>query len=193
MRLTFPRIPFLNPRLATATVGAAAPVLLDDEEYSERLIKWAWLAGMLYLISFMLPAVGGGQANNRPWQMAGWEMGYLAHMAVWNFAEGGSANVRRIRPLTESQAVCVAGAAVLSNWLLVSGCFLAYLGTRLGNPRRWGAYALRAAVYAALLGTSATLIWVIARNLTFMLGSILWCAAPIILAYGIWRMERQKA
>jgi hypothetical protein len=145
---------------------------------------------MLLVVACFLPAISGGHAANRPWTMAGWEMGYLAHAAVWNFTDAGPSYARRIRPLTETQALCVAGAAVLSNWLLIAACVMAYLGHRLGQPRKWAAYALRSAVYAALLGTSATLVWVVARNLAPQVGCIAWMAAPYVLAFGLCRLRR---
>jgi len=155
------------------------------------MLKWTWLGGMMFVVACLLPAVAGGQSNNRPWSMAGWEMGYMAHAAVWGFSDGSVIYVRRIRPLTESQALCVAGAAVVSNWLMVASCLMAYIGYRVGNPRKWAAYAARAAAYAALLGIPATMAWVLARNLSLLVGGIVWCGAPMVLGAGRWRLGRR--
>ncbi|MFN4243431.1 MAG: hypothetical protein ACK4PI_09360 [Tepidisphaerales bacterium] len=174
--------------------GSRAVPLLDTEELAERMVKWAWLGGMLFLLSLFMPAVRGGQASNRPWTLAGWEMAYLAHVGFVELArsEADSAVVvRRIRPLSQTQAMGLAGAAVLSNWLTVAAGLMVYVGYRTGNPRRWGALAARAALYAAVLGLASTLIWLTARNLMPLAGCVLWCLSPVVMWWGMWRLSRQ--
>lgn len=193
MRLSFSAIPPLVLRRPSMGADPFSGTRTDDEDFAERMIKWAWLGGMMFFVAFLLPAIQGGLTVNRPWQMAGWEMAYLAHVGFMELAttEPGSwAVVRRIRPLTEPQAMGLAGAAILSNWLVVASCGLVYVGYRLGNPRKWAKLAARAAFYAAALGLSSTLIWVTARNLSPQIGCVLWCAAPVVMWWGLWRLSR---
>lgn len=165
-----------------------------DIELAERMVKWAWLGGMLFVLAFLIPAVRGGQASNRPWTLSGWEMAYLAHVGFVELSRSepdSGVLARRIRPLTPMQAMGVAGSAVLSNWLTLAAGLMVYVGYRTGNPRRWGALAARAALYAAVLGLGSAMVWLTARNLVPLAGCVLWCLAPTVMWWGLWRLSRQ--
>lgn len=164
----------------------------DRSELAESVYKWLWLAGMILVLSFFLPAAEGRlTSRSRPSSVQGWQLAQLAHLAAWYTPQMPQDVERRTYPIPAVAVWGISTAGVAANWLVLFAAGLGLYGMTRPDPRTYIRWASRAALFAGLCAISSTTLWFSARAITPQIGAFLWNAAPLVLAFGFSRVSRR--
>lgn len=159
---------------------------VETEEFTESVLKWVWLAWMIFAVSMFLPAVSGffrGGALSPK----GYLLAQAAHSVVYDFVLSGVLPGRRIRPFTPREALGIGMMGTLANWLIVSCGCAALLAVRRKRSKLILRFCAVGALVAAVCASASALIIIESTDLTALPGIYAWCAAPWLLSLGLAR------